>query len=62
MSFDESGIWGVLVIVGPIVLALAIIWAMVRNKGNPHDIERTESATRKMYDEQSREDDANDAR
>ncbi|MEZ0495357.1 hypothetical protein [Sphingomonas sp. IW22] len=62
MSFDESGIWGILVIVGPIVLALVIIWAMMRNRGSRHDIDRTEAATRTMYDEQSREDDAQDNR
>ncbi|WP_315760661.1 hypothetical protein [Sphingomonas sp. Y38-1Y] len=61
MFFDESGIWGVMVIVGPIVLAAVIAWAMLRNRGaSKHDIERTEAATHRMYDEQNRDDAARD--
>lgn len=57
---DLSSLQGVLVIVGPIVLALAIIWAMFRNHGNRREMERTEAATRELYERQDREDKARD--
>ena len=55
---DLSSLQGVMVIVGPILLALAIAWAMFRNRGDSSakDVARTEEATRKLYDEQDRED------
>ncbi|PCD03736.1 hypothetical protein COC42_05130 [Sphingomonas spermidinifaciens] len=63
MFFDESGIWGVVVIVGPIILAGIIAWAMLRNRGaSRHEVERTEAATRRLYDEQNAEDIAREER
>ncbi|TKD49998.1 hypothetical protein [Sphingomonas baiyangensis] len=58
MAIDMSSLWGVLTIVGPIVLLIAILWAMRHNRGTKHDIERTEAATHRMYDEQDRADKA----
>ena len=57
---DLSSLQGVLVIVGPIVLALAIVWAMFRNHGSRREVERTEAATRELYERQDREDKARD--
>jgi hypothetical protein len=63
MFFDESGIWGIMVIIGPIVLAAVIAWAMLRNRGaTKHEIDRTEAATKALYDEQNRDDVARDNR
>ncbi len=61
MFLDDNGIWGAVVVIGPIVLALIIGWAMLRNRGaTRHELERTEAATKAMYDEQNREDIARD--
>ena len=57
MDFS-SPLQGIMVIVGPILLAAAIAWAMLRNRGSRQDIERTEVATRERYDQQDREDKA----
>ncbi len=62
MSFDLNSLWGIVTIIGPIVLVIAIVWAMRHNRGTPEQERRTEDSTRRMYDEQSREDDANDRR
>ncbi|TGX53632.1 hypothetical protein E5A73_12480 [Sphingomonas gei] len=59
MDFS-SPLQGILVIVGPILLALAIAWAMLRNRSSREDIARTENATRELYDQQDREDKARD--
>lgn len=57
---DASSLQGVLVIVGPIVLAIAIAWAMFHNHGSRREVERTEAATRELYEQQDREDEARD--
>jgi hypothetical protein len=57
MDFS-SPLQGILVILGPILLAAAIAWAMLRNRGSRADIERTEAATRERYEQQDREDKA----
>lgn len=57
---DLSSLQGVMVIVGPIVLALAIAWAMFHNRGSKREVERTEAATRELYERQDREDKARD--
>ena len=59
---DLGSLWGILTIIGPILLAAAIIWAMFHNRGSRADIAHTEEATHRMYDEQNREDQARDAR
>ena len=60
---DLSSLQGVMVIVGPILLAVAIAWAMFRNRSDSSakDIAHTEEATRKLYDEQNLEDKLRDA-
>ena len=45
-----SGIWGALVILGPLVLGLAIWWALRHNHQSNKEFQRTEQATRELYD------------
>jgi hypothetical protein len=61
VSMDLSSIQGLIVVVGPILLAIAIAWAMFHNRGTRQEIERTEEATRMRYDQQNREDKAREA-
>ncbi|WP_374295014.1 hypothetical protein [Sphingomonas sp.] len=49
----EGGLWGTVVILGPILLALAIGWAMLRNRTSKAKLRQTEQATRDLYDDQS---------
>lgn len=52
--------WTLVVIVGPILLGLALIFAMIRNRRRtPRDEARTEEATHRLYEEESRRDEGN---
>ena len=51
-----SNIWGILVIVGPILLIGAIVWAMVNNRQSRRGERHTEQATRNLYQEQDADD------
>jgi hypothetical protein len=55
---DLSSMQGLMVVVGPILLALAIGWAIFNNRGSRRDVQHTEDATRRMYDQQDRDDKA----
>ena len=45
--------WSLLTIVGPILLFIVLLWAVLRNRrAKPEDIERTEQATRELYKEE----------
>ena len=57
-----GGLWGLLTILGPIVLAAALIWAMLHNRSSRREIERTEEATKKLYEEQNADDEAREKR
>ncbi|QPQ54583.1 hypothetical protein IC614_09630 [Allosphingosinicella flava] len=48
---DSGGFsWSLITILGPILLAAVLLWAIVRNrKASRRDIERTEQATRDLY-------------
>jgi hypothetical protein len=47
--------WALINIVGPLVLAAVILWALLRNrKSTPREEERTEEATRDLYREEDR--------
>ena len=50
-----GGSWGIITIVGPILLALVLLWALLRNRkrSRPTDIDRTERATRDLYREEN---------
>ncbi|UZK65559.1 hypothetical protein [Sphingomonas sp. M1-B02] len=53
---DLSSMQGVIVVVAPILLAIAIAWAMFHNRGTRSEVARTEEATRANYDRQDQED------
>lgn len=57
---DLSSMQGLMVIVGPILLAIAIAWAIFNNRGSRREVRHTEDATRRMYDQQDRDDKARD--
>lgn len=60
MALFGSGIWGILVIVGPILLAAAIAWAALNNRQSKKGLRRTEEATRDLYRQEDRDNKAHD--
>ncbi|HEV2748792.1 MAG TPA: hypothetical protein VGW34_16030 [Allosphingosinicella sp.] len=49
MDLGGAG-WGIITIVGPLLLAAVLLWALLRNrKSPPEEIDRTEQATRDLY-------------
>jgi len=46
--------WGLLKFVGPIVLLLALAWAMLRNRAAGASRAETEAGTRRVYAEEDR--------
>ena len=54
-----EGIWTLVVIVGPILLAIVLIWAKLHNRGSRAELARTEEATRRNYERQDAIDKAN---
>ena len=46
---SPSALWSIVTIGGPILLALALLWALLRNRAQRGDVERTEQATREVY-------------
>ncbi|MFT3965359.1 MAG: hypothetical protein QM690_05710 [Sphingobium sp.] len=55
-----EGIWGIVTILGPVLLGAVLLWAMIRNRqqSTPQSEARTERATREFYDRMDREDKA----
>ena len=53
---DLGSLWGLLTIVGPILLIAVLAWAMLRNKTTAAQDRRTEQATAAQYDRASAED------
>ena len=53
-----SGIYGVMTILGPIVLGAVLLWALLNNRRSKGQERRTEEATREMYKQQERDDKA----
>ncbi len=48
-----GGSWGIITIIGPLLLAAVLAWALLRNrKSKPEEIDRTEAATRELYREE----------
>jgi FtsZ-interacting cell division protein ZipA len=56
MDLDFSSLQGVMVIIGPIVLAAVLLWAVLNNRTSRAQKQRTEDATKRVRDEQNRED------
>ena len=57
-----GGLWGVVTVLGPIVLAGVIVWAIFRNRRHetPAEIAQTEAATDRLYEQIDAEDHARD--
>ncbi|MEO7177280.1 MAG: hypothetical protein ABIW83_00410 [Allosphingosinicella sp.] len=48
-----GGSWGLINIVGPLLLALVLLWVLLRNrKTRKSDVDRSEQATRDLYREE----------
>ena len=53
---DAGGFnWTLLTIVGPALLAVVILWALLRNRATRGDRERTEEGTRRVYEQEEAE-------
>lgn len=53
---DAGGFdWTLLTIVGPALLAVVILWAMLRNRASRADPDRTEAATHRLYEQEEAE-------
>jgi hypothetical protein len=48
----SESVYGILIVVGPLVLAAALIWAMLNNRTSRRQEQATEEATARRYDEQ----------
>lgn len=53
-------LWAVLIIVGPILLGLTLLWVRLHNRVSRRQAAETERATRRLYDEEGRRDAARD--
>ncbi len=48
-----GGSWGIINIVGPLLLAVVLLWVLLRNrKARKRDVDRTEQGTRNLYREE----------
>lgn len=53
---DASGFnWTLLTIVGPALLAVVILWALLRNRSSKASRDRTEQATHSLYQQEEAE-------
>ena len=54
MDSPSGGLWAIMNIVGPLLLAAVLLWALLRNRkqSRPSDVERSERATHDLYDEE----------
>ena len=52
---DAGGLnWSIITIVGPLLLAIVLIWALMRNRKEGPDPDTTERETHRVYDEEER--------
>ncbi len=50
---DLGGLnWSIITIVGPLLLALVLAWAFLRNRKDRADTHGPDAATRRVYDEE----------
>ena len=57
-TWTSGSLWLIVVFIGAFVLVAAMAWARAQNKKRtPREEQRTEEATRAMYQEQNRDDD-----
>jgi hypothetical protein len=61
-EIDAGGLgWGLQTIIGVAILAVVLLWAVLRNRKSRADRDRTEQATRDLYrEEEARRDDEDD--
>ena len=59
---DGSSLWGLLTVVGPILLAAVVLWAVLNNRRSRGEKRQTEEATRNLYKEVDRKDKATGGR
>jgi type II secretory pathway pseudopilin PulG len=53
---DSGGFnWSLLTIVGPALLAVVILWALLRNRATRAERDRTEEATHRLYQQEEAE-------
>jgi len=46
----SGGFWSIITIVGPILLGVVLIWALLRNRGTtPREDAESERATKQLY-------------
>jgi len=51
---DSSSLQSVMIILGPVLLAAALAWAMLHNRTSRRQKAETEQATKRLYEEQDR--------
>lgn len=57
MDIDTGGgIWSIAIIVGPILLAIVLLWAVMHNRTSRRQRRDTEEATRELYHEENERD------
>ncbi len=47
-------LWPIITIVGPILLLVVVLWAIVRNRTSKRSLQRTEQATKDLYAEEDK--------
>lgn len=50
--------WSIMTIVGPLLLGIVLLWAIISNRRSRRETDRTETATHNLYDTIDREDKA----
>ena len=46
--------WSIMNIVGPVLLAAVLLWALLRNRGSRRDVDRSERGAADVYNESER--------
>ncbi|HEX8527593.1 hypothetical protein [Allosphingosinicella sp.] len=55
-GMDSGGInWSLLTIIGPALLAMVILWALIRNRASRRTKEESEQGTRRLYQQEEAE-------
>ena len=49
-----GGFWGIITIVGPILLLAVLVFAVMRNRATPREERRTEEGTKALYREEDK--------
>jgi hypothetical protein len=55
---DLSSLWGIITVVGPILLLAVLLWAVLSNRRSKAAVRQSEAATRDLYKNIDREDKA----